>query len=77
MYVLFNDNKFHKHIQQRSQICRQPMYYLNNLGMCYPDLNTANKVHLYKSVCLPTLTYGHKYKSLMYKGTGINRRLNY
>jgi hypothetical protein len=52
------NNKFDKHVQKRSQKCRQSMYSLNGIGMCYPGLNTVSKVHLFKSICLPTLTYG-------------------
>ena len=53
-----NNNKFDKHVQQRSQKCRQSMYSLNSIGMCYPGLNTASKTYLYKSICFPTLIYG-------------------
>ena len=34
------------------------MFSLSNIGMSYPGLNTNSKVHLYKTICQPTLMYG-------------------
>ncbi len=34
------------------------MYSLSNVGMSYPGLNTSSKVHLFKTICQPTLLYG-------------------
>ena len=34
------------------------MFSISNIGMSYPGLNTKSKVHLYKTICLPTLLYG-------------------
>ena len=53
-----NNSNFKEHVQTRSQKCKRSMYALNSIGMCYPGLNSASKAHLYKSVCLPSLTYG-------------------
>jgi len=53
-----NNNKYHDHVQNRISKCKRSMYSLNSIGMCYPGLNTSSKTHLYKTICLPSLTYG-------------------
>ena len=57
--VNFNYNvKYDDYVQTRIQKCKRSVYSLSNIGMSYPGLNTASKVHLFKSICQPTLMYG-------------------
>ena len=57
--VNFNCNaKYDNYVQTRIQKCTRSVYSLSNVGMCYPGLNTVSKVHLYKTICQPTLMYG-------------------
>ena len=44
--------------KSRVQKCRHSMYSMSNIGMCYPGLNFSSKMHLFRSVCQPTLMYG-------------------
>ena len=37
---------------------KRSMFSRSNFGMSCPGLNTKSKVHLYKTICLPTLLYG-------------------
>ena len=53
-----NNGTCSDHVQNRVQKCRRAFYSLSNIGMNCPGLNTNSKSHLYKSICLPTLTYG-------------------
>ena len=46
------------HIDTRIKACRRAMYSLREIGMCYPGLSTEVKAHLWRSVCVPSLTYG-------------------
>ena len=43
---------------QHNMYSMYSMYSLNSIGFCYPGLNTSSKVHLYKTICHPTLSYG-------------------
>lgn len=52
------DGKMYDHVQTRIQKCRRAFYSLGDLGMSYPGLNVSSKRYLYRSICLPTLTYG-------------------
>ena len=36
--------------------CKRSMFSLSNIGMSFPGLNTNSKVHLYKTICQPTLS---------------------
>ena len=57
--VTFRSNlKCNLHVQNRIQKCRKALYSMNNVGMCYPGLNTSTKTLIYKTVCLPSMTYG-------------------
>ena len=46
------------HIRKRTHACRRAMYSLASVGCSYPGLSTDAKVHLWKSVGLPSLLYG-------------------
>lgn len=59
--------RFDEHVSTRIQKCKRSMYSLSNIGMCYPGLSTEGKVHLYKTVCLPSLMYGLEYVALCNK----------
>ena len=50
--------KYDDHIQTRIQKCKRSVYSMSNVGMPYPGLNTNSKVHLFKTICQPTLMYG-------------------
>ena len=52
------DGKYVDHVQTRIQKCRRSLYALSNVGMQYPGLNISSKRQLFKSICLPTLSYG-------------------
>lgn len=57
--TLFNkDLVYSKNADMRIQACRKAMFSLNELGCCYPGLNSDVKIYLWKSIGLPTLTYG-------------------
>ena len=56
--VFSSDCKSKLHIDKRLKSCRQCQYGLNPVGMCYPGLNTNVKIHLWRTTCLPALTYG-------------------
>jgi len=57
--VTFNNNvKYNDYVSTRIQKAKRSMFAINNIGMSYPGLNTKSKVHLYKTICLPTLVYG-------------------
>jgi len=48
----FNCNvKYNDYIQTRIQKCKYNVYLMSNIVMSYPNLNTASKVHLFKSIC--------------------------
>ena len=53
-----NNNNYDDHVKTRISKCKRSMYSLNSIGFCYPGLNTSSKVHLYKTICHPTLSYG-------------------
>ena len=46
------------HVDTRIQKCRQSFHALASSGMSHPGISTEAKVHLWKTVCSPTLTYG-------------------
>jgi len=52
------DVKYDKHVGDRVNACRRSMYSLQQLGMSYPGLCTEVKVHLWKTMGLPSLLYG-------------------
>jgi len=57
--VTFNNNvKYNDYVITRIQKPKWSMFSISNIGMSYPGLNTKSKVHLYKTICLPTLLYG-------------------
>jgi len=57
--VTFNNNvKYNNYISSRIQKVKRSMFSISNIGMSYPGLNTKSKVHLYKTICLPTLLCG-------------------
>ncbi len=57
--VNFTSNvKYDDHVHTRIKKCKRSMYSLSNDGMYHPGLNTTNKVHLFKTICKPTLMYG-------------------
>jgi hypothetical protein len=41
--------------------------FANGIGIRYPFLNTGSKVHIFKSICLPTLTYEIHYININVK----------
>ena len=45
-------------VKTRTQKCRGSYFALREAGLCYQGLGTDVNVHLWKTVCLPTLTYG-------------------
>ena len=53
-----NNNNYDDHVKTRISKCKRSMYSLNSIGFCYPGLNTSSKVHLYRTICHPTLIYG-------------------
>jgi hypothetical protein len=56
--VFSQDGSSKLNIDKRIKSCRQSYYSLQAAGMCYKALETNTKVHLWKTVCLPTLLYG-------------------
>ena len=57
--VTFNNNvRYDDYVSTRIQKAKRSMFSISNIGMSYPGLNTKSKVHLYKTICLPTLIYG-------------------
>ena len=57
--TVFSDDGHSKlNTDKRIKSCRQCLYSLQPVGMCYPGLATDAKVHLWKMICLPTLIYG-------------------
>ena len=56
--VTFSRVGFTDHINNRMKSCRGSYYSLANAGLCYPGLSTESKVYLWKTVCVPSLTYG-------------------
>jgi hypothetical protein len=56
--IFTNNCKSKLHVDKRIKSTRQCYYSLRPAGMCYPGLNTTCKAYLWKSACLPTLTYG-------------------
>ena len=51
---------YHSHIEKRRQASRRAMCGLASIGCCYPGLSTEVKVHLWKTIGLPSLLYGRK-----------------
>ena len=49
---------YHSHVEKRCQASRRAMCGLASIGYCYPGLSTEVKVHLWKTVGLPSLLYG-------------------
>ena len=49
---------YHSHVNKRCQASRRAMCGLASIGCCYPGFSTEVKVHLWKTVGLPTLLYG-------------------
>ena len=57
--VNFSSNvRYDNHVKSRVQKCKRSMYSMSNIGMCYSGLNSSSKMHLFRSVCQPTLMYG-------------------
>ena len=54
----FSKDGFVKHVENRMRACRASYYSLANAGLCYPGLSTESKVYTWKTVCVPSLTYG-------------------
>ena len=54
------DNKCNgiSHVKVRSTKCRRAYYSMSSVGMNYPGLSSDAKSYIWKSVCLPSLTYG-------------------
>ena len=53
-----SSGNYNDHVSSRMNKCKRSMFSLSNIGMSYPGLNTNSKVHLYKTICQPTLMYG-------------------
>ena len=56
--IFSNDGRSKLNMDKRVKSCRQSFYSLQPVGMCHGGLGTAAKVHLWKTICLPTLLYG-------------------
>ena len=52
------------HVESRVSKCRKTFYSLSKCGMKYPGLSTEGKSYLWKSICQPSLLYGHECISL-------------
>ena len=52
-----SDIKYDTHVNDRVNACRRSMYSLQEIGMSYPGLDTNVKVHLWKTMGLPSLLY--------------------
>ena len=50
-----SSGNYNDHVSSRMNKCKRSMFSLSNIGMSYPGLNTNSKVHLYKTICQPTL----------------------
>ena len=48
---------YNDHVSSIMNKCKRSMFSPSNIGMSYPGLNTNSKVHLYKTICQPTLMY--------------------
>jgi hypothetical protein len=46
------------HVKTRSTKCRRTFYSMAPMGMNYPGLTSEAKAYIWKSACLPALTYG-------------------
>ena len=46
------------HVNQRAAKCRQSFYSLSPVGMLYPGVSPDTQIHLFNSICQPTLVYG-------------------
>lgn len=53
-----SDNKNSPHLERRISACRRAIYGLSSVGMSYPGLDTKAKVHIWKTIGVPTLMYG-------------------
>ena len=53
-----SDNKNAVHINNRISACRRSIYGLSSVGMSYPGLSSEVKAYIWKTVGVPTLTYG-------------------
>jgi len=63
--VTFNNNvKYNDYVSTRIKKAKRSMFSISNIGTSYPGLNTKSKVHLYKTIYLPTLLYGVDYLSV-------------
>ena len=51
-------NSYAVHVDSRITSSHRAMYGLASTGLAYPGLDTAVKVHLWKTVGIPCLTYG-------------------
>ena len=56
--TLSSNKKNDLHIEKRMSSCRRAIYGLSSVGMTYPGLDTKVKVHIWKTVGVPTLLYG-------------------
>ena len=49
---------YHSHVEKHCQVSRRTMCGLASIGCCYPGLSTEVKIHLWKTIGLPSLLYG-------------------
>jgi len=56
--TLNNNVKYKDYVNTRIQKAKRSMFSISNIGMSYPGLNTESNIHLYKTICSPTLLYG-------------------
>ena len=56
--IYSNDGLAAAHIENRIAKCRAAYYSMADAGLTYPGLQSEVKAHMWKSVCLPSLTYG-------------------
>jgi hypothetical protein len=65
-----SNNKNDLHMDKRMSACRRAIYGLSSVGMAYPGLNTDVKIHIWKTMGVPTLMYGMDCLSLSSKDVG-------
>ena len=49
---------YHSHVEKRCQASRRAMCGIASIGCCYPGLSSEVKIHLWKTIGLPSLLYG-------------------
>jgi hypothetical protein len=62
--ALSTNRKASSHLEKRISACRKAIYSFSSAGMAYPGLHAEAKTYIWKTIGVPTLTYGMETLSL-------------